>query len=153
VGAAAAFNKFGKEALMAKTAPPRPLTQRSLSVYLTAGPAAAAEARRCVQETIATWGVSVDPYVAALLTSELVTNAVRYAGGAVKLFVMYSCGLLRVYVHDTSPELPVRLDSPLEAEDGRGLKLVAGLSTDWGCYRTSAGKAVHFALSTNQDDP
>jgi anti-sigma regulatory factor (Ser/Thr protein kinase) len=138
---------------MAKTAPPRPLMQRSLTVYLMAGPAAAAEARRCVRETIAAWGLSVDPYIAALLTSELVTNAVRYAGGAVKLFVTCSCGLLRVYVHDTSPVLPALLDSPPEAEDGRGLKLVAALSADWGYYRTSAGKAVHFALSTNQEDP
>ena len=152
-GVAAPFNKFGKDALMTKTASVRPPVQRSLSVYLMAGPAAAAEARRYVRETIEAWGVSVDPYVAALLTSELVTNAIRYAGGAVKLFVTCSCGLLRVYVHDTSPELPALLDSPLEAEDGRGLKLVAGLSTDWGCYRTSAGKAVHFALSTDQDEP
>jgi anti-sigma regulatory factor (Ser/Thr protein kinase) len=146
------FNEFGKEALMTKTAPARPPVQRSLSVYLTAGPTAAAEARRFVREAIEAWGLSVDSYVAALLTSELVTNAVRYAGGAVKLFVTCSCGHLRVYVHDTSAQLPVLLDTPVEAEDGRGLKLVAGLSTDWGCYRTSAGKAVHFALASAPDE-
>jgi anti-sigma regulatory factor (Ser/Thr protein kinase) len=149
---AKAFNLFGKEAMMTKTAQVRPPAQRSLSVYLTAGPAAAAEARRCVREAIEAWGVSVDPYVAALLTSELVTNAVRYAGGAVKLFVTCACDHLRVYVHDASPEWPALLDTPVEAEDGRGLKLVASLSTDWGCYRTSAGKAVHFALAIGRDE-
>ena len=31
--------------------------------------------------------------------------------------------------------------------------LVASLATQWGCYRTSAGKAVYFtlALETDQD--
>jgi anti-sigma regulatory factor (Ser/Thr protein kinase) len=132
---------------MNKTATTRSPVQRSLSVYLTPGPAAAAEARRHVQEAVEAWGVSVDPYVAALLTSELVTNAIRYAGGAVKLFVTCSCGRLRVYVHDRSPEWPALLDTPADAEDGRGLMLVANLSTDWGYYRTSSGKAVHFTLA------
>ncbi len=138
---------------MNKTAPTRLPMQRSLSVYLTPGPAAAAEARRYVREAVEAWRLSVDPYVAALLTSELVTNAVRYAGGSVKLFVTCSCGHLRVYVHDTSPEWPSVLDTPAESEDGRGLMLVASLSTDWGYYRTSAGKAVHFTLATDTDEP
>jgi anti-sigma regulatory factor (Ser/Thr protein kinase) len=132
---------------MNKTAPTRSRVQRSLSVYLTQGTAAAAEARRHVREAIEAWGTPVDSYLAALLTSELVTNAIRYAGGPVKLFVTCSAGHLRVYVHDTSPELPALLDTPADAEDGRGLMLVASLATDWGCYRTSAGKAVHFALA------
>jgi anti-sigma regulatory factor (Ser/Thr protein kinase) len=138
---------------MNKTAPTRSPVQRSLSVCLTPGPAAAAEARRHVREAVEAWGVPVDPYVAALLTSELVTNAIRYAGGAVKLFVTCSCGHLRVYVHDTSPEWPSLLGTPGDAEDGRGLMLVASLSTDWGCYRTSAGKAVHFTLAADADEP
>jgi anti-sigma regulatory factor (Ser/Thr protein kinase) len=138
---------------MNKTAPTRSPVQRSLSVYLAAGPAAAAEARGYVNEAVEAWGVSVDPYIAALLTSELVTNAIRYAGGAVKLFVTFSCGHLRVYVHDTSPEWPTLLETTAEAEDGRGLMLVASLSADWGYYRTSAGKAVHFTLATEADEP
>jgi anti-sigma regulatory factor (Ser/Thr protein kinase) len=136
---------------MNKTAPTRSPAQRSLSVCLTAGPAAAAQSRRYVREAIETWDVSVDPDVAALLTSELVTNAIRYTRGPVKLFVTCSCGHLRVYVHDTSPQRPALLDTSVEAEAGRGLMLVSSLSTDWGCYRTSAGKAVHFALAIAAD--
>jgi anti-sigma regulatory factor (Ser/Thr protein kinase) len=132
---------------MNKTAPPRTPTQRSLSVCLTAGPTAPAEARRCVRRAIEAWEASADSYVAALLTSELVTNAIRHADGEVKLFVTCSCGQLRVYVHDTSPDWPAPAENSLEAEEGRGLMLVASLATNWGCYSTSSGKAVYFTLA------
>jgi anti-sigma regulatory factor (Ser/Thr protein kinase) len=132
---------------MNKTAPPRPVGERSLSLSLTAGPAAAAESRRRVREAIETWGVPADSDTAVLLTSELVTNAVRYAGGPVRLFVTCSCGHLRVYVHDGSREWPAPLEKSVDAEDGRGLMLVASLATDWGCYFTATGKAVYFTLA------
>jgi anti-sigma regulatory factor (Ser/Thr protein kinase) len=132
---------------MNKTAPARPAVQHSVSVLLPAGPVAAAAARHCVRTAIESWAVPADPYVAALLTSELVTNAFRYSGPSVRLFVTCSCGHLRVYVHDTSPELPAPLAAPADAEDGRGLMLVDTLSTEWGCYRTSAGKVVYFTLA------
>jgi anti-sigma regulatory factor (Ser/Thr protein kinase) len=136
---------------MTKMAPTRPALRRSLSVPLAAGPVAAAEARGHVRGAIETWGVSADPYLAALLTSELVTNAIRYAGEPVRLFVTCSCGQLRVYVHDTSRDWPTPLRAPADAEDGRGLTLVACLATHWGCYRTSAGKAVYFTLALDPD--
>ena len=133
-------------------APIRPAVRRPLRLSLATGPAAAAEARSHVRAAIDAWGVPVDPYVAALLTSELVSNAIRHeAGETVKLFVTCSCGHLRVYVHDTSRSWPVPLDAPVDAEAGRGLMLVASLSTDWGYYRTPAGKAVYFTLALETD--
>jgi anti-sigma regulatory factor (Ser/Thr protein kinase) len=143
--------QLGKESLMNKMAPALPAIHRSLSVTLTAGPVAAAEARQHVQAAIEAWGLAADPYVAALLTSELVTNAIRHAGGAVRLFVTCSCGQLRVYVHDGSREWATPLAAPADAEDGRGLMLVASMATHWGCYRTSAGKAVYFTLASGTD--
>jgi len=44
-----------------------------------------------------------------------------------------------------------RLTPPVDAEAGRGLMLVASLSTDWGYYRTPAGKAVYFTLALETD--
>jgi len=132
---------------MDKMASARPHVQRSLSIALKAGPPAVAEARRHVQAAISDWGLSADPYIAALLTSELVTNAIRHAGGSVRLFVTCSSGHLRVYVHDAARDWALPLDPAIDAEDGRGLMLVASLSTDWGCHRTSAGKAVYFTLA------
>ena len=129
-------------------APIRPTELHGCRVRLATGPAAAAEARRQVRAAICAWDVPVDPGVAVLLTSELVTNAVRHEPGeTVTLAVTCSRGELRVDVHDTSCSLPVLVDAPADAEAGRGLMLVATLSADWGVYRTPAGKAVYFTLA------
>ena len=123
-------------------------------VPLAAGPAAAAEARGQVRSAICAWGVPVDPSVAVLLTSELVTNAIRYeAGETVTLAVDCSQGQLRVDVHDSSGDIPVELDTAGEAEAGRGLMLIDTLSDEWGFYRTPAGKAVYYTLTSQPDLP
>ena len=132
---------------MNETAPTRPAALRSLSVSLVPTPTAPAQARRHVRAAIESWEVAADPYVAALLTSELVTNAIMHTAGTVRLFVACSCEHLRVHVHDTSRDWPEPLDPPVEAEEGRGLVLVDSLSADWGWYRTSEGKAVYFTLA------
>jgi anti-sigma regulatory factor (Ser/Thr protein kinase) len=132
--------------------PIRATVQRPRRISLTVGPAAAAEARSQVRAAICAWDVPVDPPVAALLTSELVTNAITHvAGETVMLVITCACGLLRVDVHDTSWSLPVPLDAPADAETGRGLMLVSSLSTEWGFYRTLAGKAVYFTLAFQAD--
>ena len=129
-------------------APTRPTELCGCRVRLTTGPAAAAEARSQVEAAICAWNVPVDRCVAVLLASELVTNAIRHEPGeTVMLAINCSCGQLRVDVHDTSRSLPVLVDAPAYAETGRGLMLVATLSSEWGVYRTPAGKAVYFTLA------
>jgi len=129
-------------------APTRPTEVRLCRVRLSAGPSAAAEARRQVRAAICAWGIPVDPDVAILLTSELVTNAIRHeVTGIVKLAITCSAGQLRVDVHDSSRTLPLLIDAPVDAEAGRGLMLVATLAAEWGFYRTPAGKAVYFTLA------
>jgi len=129
-------------------APTRPTELRGCRVRLTMGPAAAAEARHQVRAAISAWDIPVDPDVAILLTSELVTNAIRHeVTGIVVLAISCSCGQLRVDVHDTSRSLPMLIDAPVDAETGRGLMLVTTLSAEWGFYRTPAGKAVYFTLA------
>ena len=134
-------------------APIRPTVQRPRRTALTAGPAAAAQARRQVRAAIGAWDIPVDPDVAVLLTSELVTNAIRHQPAEpVTLTITCICGQLRVDVHDTSRSVPVPAHAPPGAEAGRGLMLVASLSADWGYRRTPAGKAVYFTLAF-PDDP
>jgi anti-sigma regulatory factor (Ser/Thr protein kinase) len=133
-------------------------------VRLASRLSAVAAARAEVEAAIGAWRVAVDPDVAILLTSELVTNAVTHAtagsgrngraasrGGAaeaVLLVIAADDAGLRVDVHDGSVELPVVADGPAEAdaETGRGLLLVTSLSAEWGFYRTPGGKAVYFTL-------
>ena len=133
-------------------APTRPTEWRGCRVRLTAGPAAAGEARSQVRAAIWAWDIPVDPDVAVLLTSELVTNAITHeVGGIIMLAITCSRGQLRVDVHDTSRSLPMLVDAAADAETGRGLMLVATLSAEWGFYRTPAGKAVYFTLAFQPD--
>jgi len=136
---------------MTTMAPPRPAERHGCRVRLATGSAAPAEARRRVRDAIRSWRLSVDLDAALLLTSELVTNAVRHEAGqgaqAVVLAIASSRGRLRVDVHDTSRSLPAVAEVPADAETGRGLLLVETLSDEWGFYRTPAGKAVYFTLA------
>ena len=132
---------------MITRAPIRPTDLHSRRFRLTAGPAAAAEARDQVRAAITTWNVPVDSDVAVLLTSELVTNAIRYeASEVVTLFITCTYGHLRVDVHDTSRFFPTMLEPSAEDEAGRGLLLVDSLADKWGCDLTPDGKAVYFTL-------
>jgi anti-sigma regulatory factor (Ser/Thr protein kinase) len=130
---------------------------------------AVAAARTEVEAAIGAWCVAVDPDVAILLTSELVTNAVThatarrrrdgeaarrgFAAGAVLLVIVADDAGLRVDVHDGCGDLPVLADCPADAdaETGRGLLLVTSLSAEWGFYRTPGGKAVYFTLEAQPD--
>ena len=140
---------------MTTMAPPRTAERHGCRVRLATGPAAAAEARRRVRAAIRSWRVPVDLDAALLLTSELVTNAIRHEAGqgaqAVMLAIASSRGRLRVDVHDTSRSLPAVAEVPADAETGRGLLLVETLSDEWGFYRTPAGKAVYFTLAFETD--
>jgi anti-sigma regulatory factor (Ser/Thr protein kinase) len=130
--------------------PTRQAVQHLRRISLPAEPQAAAEARTQVKAAIFAWGVPVDSSVAALLTSELVTNAIMHVSGqTVLLDLTCTCGQLRVDVHDTSWAMPLQAQGhePADAESGRGLMLIDRLSDEWGFYRTMAGKAVYFALA------
>ena len=119
-------------------APTRPTELYQRRVRLTREPAAAAEARSQVSELIWAWQPPVDGDVAVLLTSDLVTNAIRHQpGGTITLGVRCVAGQLRVDVHGSAI--------------GPDLILVQTLSDEWGCYPTPAGQAVYFTLAFQPD--
>jgi signal transduction histidine kinase len=125
---------------MTTIAPPRPTELPELPglpglpVRLSAGPATVAGARRQVRAAIDLWRAPVDPDIAVLLASDLVTNAVRHQhGGTITLGVRCLPGQLRVDVHG--------------GVIGPDLILVRTLSDDWGWYPTPAGQAVYFTLA------
>jgi two-component sensor histidine kinase len=85
--------------------------------------------------------------VALLLTSELVTNALKHGEGEIELVVRID-RQLRVEVYDEAAKLPQRLEYAPLAELGRGLMLVERLSADWGAERLDSWgeKRVWFEL-------
>ncbi|MGI5207300.1 ATP-binding protein [Spirillospora sp. CA-108201] len=103
-------------------------------------------ARRAVRDALGGWGVSeTDIDVAVLLTSEVVTNAVRHArddlraGGVVKVRVRVMDGLLRVDVTDPGPGLP-RLVAASDTDEGhRGMAIVAASADRWGWHPGPGG--------------
>lgn len=129
-------------------APIRPTEARQCRIDLVSRPAAAGEARKRVRALIGTWSIQVDWETAELLTSELVTNAVRHdAGEVITLAVGCRHGCLRVDVYDSASGRPGMAVGPSgDQEGGRGLLIVETLADEWGIYRTPTGKAVYFAL-------
>ncbi len=126
---------------------PRATELRAFRVRLAAGPAAAAEARRRVRSAIRVWGTPVDPDVAVLLTSDLVTYAIRHeTGGTITLGIRHGRGQLWVDAHGTRCSWPVAADALAGPRIEPGLSLVARLSAEWGFYHTPTGTVVYFTL-------
>jgi anti-sigma regulatory factor (Ser/Thr protein kinase) len=84
-----------------------------------------------------------------LLTSELVTNAIRHTAGEIRLTTRYwpREARIRVEIADEStliPELPPRPQPG--AASGRGLRLVDDISAAWGALPMRAGKCMWFEI-------
>ena len=115
---------------------------------LRATPAAPSKARETVRELLVAWGYPELCDTAMLLTSELVTNAVRHAGTRVHLLVQrLPAGGIRLAVSDAAPGDWPQVNKPgVDQESGRGMWLVDKLSNSWGTTRGRSGKTVWFEL-------
>lgn len=122
-------------------------SRRTAQVTLAPGPAAPGAARAFLTQTCRLW--RADDFVtdAALVVSELVTNAVRHAGTEMRLTLELRAGMLTVRVHDHGPGLP-RLIPPSErGYGGQGLAIVVQLAQAWGvAVEDGGGKAVWCRL-------
>ncbi|MFC1410299.1 SpoIIE family protein phosphatase [Streptacidiphilus sp. N1-12] len=119
--------------------------QDVMSWSLQLDPTEVQRARRMVREQLLQWGLDELAETAALLVSELVTNALRVARDRVELQLM-RVGKLLVEVSDDDHNLPSLEPSEALDEDGRGLGLVSSLSARWGTSRKAVGKVVWFEL-------
>ncbi|ANZ21001.1 ATP-binding protein [Streptomyces noursei] len=113
-------------------------------------PATSAEARDRVLALLRACHRQVDEVVVAdalLITSELVTNALRHAGGVTGFAARIAGDRLEVIVEDASP---VRPFVPSDIRDGRiggyGWSLVRRLATSVAITPAAAGKGIHIAL-------
>jgi GAF domain-containing protein len=83
---------------------------------------------------------------AALLTSELVTNAVLHAATPFTVTLHLMTDRIRVDVADGSPVVPSIKNYATDAATGRGLTLFNTLASDWGVHPVVGGKIVWFEL-------
>jgi anti-sigma regulatory factor (Ser/Thr protein kinase) len=111
-------------------------------------PARVAEVRQSVTEVLEYWGANDGLCATApLVVSELVTNSVVHAASSPDISVLIEyAGGVHIAVRDTSPGLPApSSDLSGDAECGRGLILVAALSTAWGTTVYGGGDKVVWA--------
>jgi serine phosphatase RsbU (regulator of sigma subunit)/anti-sigma regulatory factor (Ser/Thr protein kinase) len=111
------------------------------------------QARQLIRDPLKRWGLEDLLSVTELLVSELVTNAIRYAKGDISLRLVREPESVVCEVHDTSPALPRVLTVDKDAENGRGLHVVAQLANRWGARRTHLGKVVWCEQTVSEPDP
>ncbi|MFD0327934.1 SpoIIE family protein phosphatase [Streptacidiphilus monticola] len=106
-------------------------------------PEVVGRARRLATRQAEEWGVGADVVDnTALIVSELVTNAVRYAQGPIQVRLIHADSSLTCEVTDgsnTAPHLRRALDTD---ESGRGLFITAQLSQRWGVRHAGRGKTI-----------
>ncbi|MCO8271556.1 ATP-binding protein [Actinoplanes sp. TRM 88003] len=90
---------------------------------------------------------------AALIVSELVSNAVDHAATDIVVTVFRRAGRLHVAVRDGDSRFPIMSAAPGPARSapvaarGRGLRVVHTIADDWGAVPTHGGKVVWATVS------
>ncbi|MFI7597941.1 ATP-binding protein [Actinoplanes sp. NPDC049681] len=120
---------------------------------LPLGTNAPRSARHAVTAVLAGWGYRDELWLekAAVVVSELVTNAVRHGGGCVDLRVECHDGEVIISVADGSSVVPRRREP--DDTGGRGLALIDAMTARWGVRDHEGGKQVWVALPSCLADP
>jgi anti-sigma regulatory factor (Ser/Thr protein kinase) len=119
--------------------------QASLPSRLDSVPAARAFLTKLLQG----WSVAEDVVDdAALLTTEIMANALEHGDGLVSVTIALAAGTLRVGVVDNADRRqPHILSVDSESSAGRGMWIVDVVAQAWGTQPTGNGKTVWFELS------
>ncbi|MFD4259023.1 SpoIIE family protein phosphatase [Streptomyces sp. NPDC058534] len=108
-------------------------------------PRSVGRARELARAQLLDWDMEPLVDTTELLVSELVTNALRYGEGEIRLRLLLDRTLV-CEVWDSGLVQPRRRRARDTDEGGRGLQLVGLLSAAWGSRRTPRGKTVWFEL-------
>ncbi|MET9772898.1 SpoIIE family protein phosphatase [Streptomyces sp. NPDC006367] len=114
-------------------------------------PRSVGRAREYARAQLLAWDLEPLVDTTELLVSELVTNALRYGEGEIRLRLLLDRTLV-CEVWDSGLIQPRRRRARDTDEGGRGLQLVGLLSAAWGSRRTPRGKTVWFELPLPGDD-
>lgn len=101
-------------------------------------------ARHFLTGTLRQWGGDEVAGDAALVVTELATNAVVHAESAFTVALAMVDRGIRISVSDT---VPMAEGASLPADPGHGLGVIAAVSTGWGIRPTAEGKIVWAELS------
>ncbi|WP_431965108.1 ATP-binding protein [Actinacidiphila sp. bgisy160] len=126
---------------------PAPLAAVLLGeVFLPADDLAPAQARRILAATLDAWGLGHLLDTASIVLAELVSNAVRHAGGRrVGVTLSRRLTLVHMSVRDASrtpPCLVLTGRVPDTTRSARGLQVVSALAYRWGTELLPGGKRV-----------
>jgi len=114
----------------------------------------AAIARRFTRETLSSWGMTCLSQNAALIVSELVTNALRHGAGCgpgsrgfggVEVIWWRRVDHLVCVVIDPSTQPPVLASDDLSSDSGRGLHVVQSVASAWGWIALSPREKAVWA--------
>lgn len=126
---------------------------RSEKLSLASDPHSPELARRFLRRTLLAWDAEALEATAALVLSELVTNAVLHAGTDIEVSITLGDDALRLEVADRSTGRPRLRRYGLDATTGRGLALVAAMSSAWGVTPRLDGKGVWCELAYHSSTP
>ena len=105
------------------------------------------QARTFIAETCHAWGLDGSVDTACLIVSELICNTVVHARTDAVVTVELRGAYLMIQVRDRDPHLPRLPAAPAAtAVGGRGLLLIAALSSDSGIEPQPYGKIIWAAL-------
>ncbi|MEU8438062.1 SpoIIE family protein phosphatase [Streptomyces sp. NPDC029216] len=109
---------------------------------LPSDPSVVADARRYTTDQLTAWELDEASFVAELVVSELVTNAIRYGEPPIQLRLIHENNTLICEVSDASSTAPHMRRARTFDEGGRGLLLVAQLAQRWGTRHAATGKTI-----------
>ncbi|MFP3989789.1 SpoIIE family protein phosphatase [Streptomyces sp. E11-3] len=116
-------------------------SERVAEWNVPADPAAVSRVRASVADTLTAWGLDEEAFTTELILSELVTNAIRYASGPIRVRLIHDRSLI-CEVSDHSSTSPHLRQAAITDEGGRGLFLVAQFAERWGTRYTPDGKVI-----------
>jgi anti-sigma regulatory factor (Ser/Thr protein kinase) len=127
--------------------PGRPPCDARVETYLPPERSAAGNARDFVKTILRGWDLPGLTDDAAMITTELFSNALRHAPSEqYVLAVDWTGGRPRIEMWDSTDRLPRKQNPGIDAETGRGLHVIEALSTSWGSHRAASGKCVWATL-------
>lgn len=101
--------------------------------------------RHFVRDLLLEWGYPTAVDDASLAVTELIANAIKHANSAVHVTVVVDHAIT-VSVRDRGPAMSRRRAPLPMAENGRGLRIVAAVSAEWGMVEELGGKCLWFRL-------